>query len=119
VVGFGKQKRKNIISGVAMVNTEQLGCARGSNRVVLIKTKSAKVRQSEFSYNGYVDIRYVPHSWRPKMLNATQYARYNKERREALSKFNNEPPKPTSKVFQEVLDHPENEGKVRHVKKWE
>lgn len=54
--------------------------ARGSNGVILIQTLKAKDAKTEIRYSGSTGIQSVPVSWRPKVLNARQYAQYNVER---------------------------------------
>ena len=85
--------------------------ARGSNGVVLVETTSARVGMSEFSYNAYFGIQQVPESWRPEMLNAVEYAQFNKERIEALDAFNNvSTPTPIPEVFLRALENPDKYG---------
>ncbi|RED47834.1 TonB-linked SusC/RagA family outer membrane protein [Seonamhaeicola aphaedonensis] len=54
--------------------------ARGSNGVILIQTIKAKEAETQFTYSGSTGIQSVPNGWRPKVLNARQYAQYNAER---------------------------------------
>ncbi|WP_203257156.1 SusC/RagA family TonB-linked outer membrane protein [Hyunsoonleella ulvae] len=63
--------------------------ARGSNGVILIQTIKAIEAQTQFTYSGSTGIQSVPNSWRPKVLNARQYAQYNIERVAELNARNN------------------------------
>jgi len=86
--------------------------ARGSNGVILIQTNQARSSQLKVEYNVSGGYQYLPQSWRPKMLNATQYALYNKWRVEDANAANNTN-NPLPNVFQDVLDNPQkyNNGK--------
>lgn len=81
--------------------------ARGSNGVVLIETTSAREGISELSYHVYAGINEVPQGWRPQMMNAQEYARYNIERLRELDAFSGaQTPTPVPDIFQEVMDNP-------------
>lgn len=83
--------------------------ARGSNGVILIQTIKAKESQGEIEYNVSGGFQYVPESWRPKVLNALQYAQYNKERVEETNAQNNTN-EPVPDVFMDVLNNPQKYG---------
>ena len=81
--------------------------ARGSNGVIIIQTIKAEKSQMEIEYNVSHGFQYLPKSWRPKMLNALEYAQYNKERIEELNVFNgtsNDIPE----VFLNVVNNPDD-----------
>ncbi|GAA4314078.1 TonB-dependent receptor [Compostibacter hankyongensis] len=84
--------------------------ARGSNGVILIQTTHAAAEHATIEYNTYAGFQYVPHGWRPKVLNALEYAGYNKERIEETDAANHTTT-PIPKVFQDVLDNPDKLGK--------
>jgi TonB-linked SusC/RagA family outer membrane protein len=88
--------------------------ARGSNGVILIQTTRAKVSHSEIDYNVSGGYQYVPESWRPKMLNAQQYAEYNKEIVDETNAHNNT----TTPVPQIFLDALSNPGKYGNGTNW-
>lgn len=84
--------------------------ARGSNGVILIQTVKAKKTQSDLSYNVSAGQQFVPKSWRPKVLDAYQYAQYNKERVEETNAFSHTNTA-VPQVFLDVLNDPAKYGK--------
>ena len=83
--------------------------ARGSNGVILIQTTKAVASQSVLEYNVYGGVQYVPRSWRPKVLNALQYAQYNKERVDETNQQNNTH-SAVPQIFTDVLANPQKYG---------
>lgn len=83
--------------------------ARGSNGVVLIQTTKAKESHTEIEYNISGGGQYLPDSWLPKMLNAVQYAAYNKQVIEETNARNNTS-KPVPQIFLDVLNNPDEYG---------
>lgn len=83
--------------------------ARGSNGVILIQTTKAKQSHSEVDYNVSGGYQYLPENWRPKVLNAQQYAEYNKEVVEELNALNNTN-NPVPQIFLDVLSNPQKYG---------
>lgn len=83
--------------------------ARGTNGVILIQTTNPKESEATIEYNTYGGMQYVPQNWRPDVLNALQYAQYNKERVDEINAANNTNT-PVPEVFQDVLDNPGKYG---------
>jgi TonB-linked SusC/RagA family outer membrane protein len=52
--------------------------SRGSNGVIMITTKKAKDGVSRISYSSSVGVQMVPEQGRPKMLNAKEFAQYQR-----------------------------------------
>lgn len=83
--------------------------ARGSNGVILIQTTQAVASKSTLEYNVYGGVQYIPHAWRPKVLNALQYAQYNKDRVDETNAFNHTN-SALPQVFADVLANPQKYG---------
>ncbi|MCG6190654.1 SusC/RagA family TonB-linked outer membrane protein [Maribellus maritimus] len=62
--------------------------ARGSNGVVLIETMKATESTSQIEFNSSVGIQALPQAWRTPVLDAQEYAQYNKEYIEDLNAKN-------------------------------
>ncbi|MBX6361571.1 MAG: TonB-dependent receptor [Acidobacterium ailaaui] len=84
--------------------------ARGSNGVILIQTIKAEEPRMEVSYNMNIGYQYLPKGWRPKVLNAIEYAEYNKEVVDELNARNNTS-NPVPQIFLDVLANPQKYGK--------
>lgn len=80
--------------------------ARGSNGVILIETINADRSKMEIEYNVSEGFQYFPDDWRVPMLDAVQYAQYNKERVEELNWYGNKN-NPVPQVYLDVLANPE------------
>lgn len=81
--------------------------ARGSNGVILIETVNADKSKMEIEYNVSEGFQYFPENWRIPMLDAVQYAQYNKERVEDINWYtgkNNAVPQ----IYLDVLANPED-----------
>lgn len=83
--------------------------ARGSNGVILIQTTKAKESRAEIEYNGSAGLQYVPEFWLPEMLNAVQYAEYNKQVVDETNALNNTS-RAVPQIFLDVLANPEQYG---------
>lgn len=53
--------------------------SRAANGVVIIQTKKAKAGQSSISFHSFYGIQQVPDKGRPDMMNAEEFAQYQKE----------------------------------------
>jgi TonB-linked SusC/RagA family outer membrane protein len=53
--------------------------ARGSNGVILIETIKAKDAKSQIEFNSSIGVQALPKAWRTTVLDAQEYAQYNKE----------------------------------------
>ncbi|WP_149303517.1 TonB-dependent receptor [Pareuzebyella sediminis] len=83
--------------------------ARGTNGVILIQTLKAKESQSELTYNGTSGFQSVPNSWRPKTLNAQQYAQYNVERVQEINERSGTD-SPVPQIYLDALGNSRNSG---------
>ncbi len=83
--------------------------ARGSNGVILIQTTRANETHSEVEYNASGGFQYMPKKWLPGMLNAVQYAEYNKEVVEETNAHNNTS-NAVPQIFLDVLNNPQQYG---------
>src|SRR5690606_26757673 len=54
--------------------------SRGANGVIMITTKSAGQDMNQINYSGYVGFQSVPRRGRPQMLNAREFAEYQRDR---------------------------------------
>lgn len=54
--------------------------SRGANGVVMVTTKNAGRDQKLISYSGYTGFSSIPEKGRPKMLNAREFAEYQRDR---------------------------------------
>ncbi|HRP54533.1 TonB-dependent receptor [Agriterribacter sp.] len=54
--------------------------SRGANGVIMITTKNASKDQSLINYSGYTGFSSIPEKGRPKMLNAKEFAEYQRDR---------------------------------------
>lgn len=80
--------------------------ARGSNGVVLVTTKTAKVGQSYTNFFANYGIQNIPKERRTKMMNGPDYAQFKKERFiDAQRYFNNH--EPTEDEIPEDFRYPE------------
>ncbi|XOV93373.1 MAG: SusC/RagA family TonB-linked outer membrane protein [Bacteroidota bacterium] len=79
--------------------------ARGSNGVILIETVRAKESKGQVEYTVSGGYNYLPQSWRPKFLDAQQYAQYNVERIQELNARNNAST-PVPQIYLDVLADP-------------
>ncbi len=57
--------------------------SRAANGVVLIQTKGAKKGSSNFSFSTYYGVQQVPQKGRPDMMNAQEFAQFQKDLAEA------------------------------------
>lgn len=89
--------------------------ARGSNGVILIETVNAEKSQTEVEYSVSEGFQYYPENWRYSVLNAQQYAQYNKERVEELNAFSGK----SDAVPQIYLDALSNPEKYKNIKTWQ
>ncbi|WP_147676502.1 SusC/RagA family TonB-linked outer membrane protein [Algibacter pacificus] len=79
--------------------------ARGSNGVILIQTIKAKEAETEITYSGSTGIQNVPNGWRPKVLNARQYAQYNIDRVDEINlRTGNNNPVP--QIYLDAINNP-------------
>ncbi len=54
--------------------------SRGSNGVVLIETKRGTAGELQFELNGYTGVQQIPQIGRPNVMNAREFAQFQKER---------------------------------------
>jgi TonB-dependent starch-binding outer membrane protein SusC len=80
--------------------------ARGSNGVILIQTINADKSKTEIEYSVSEGFQYFPDNWRVPVLNAIQYAQYNKERVEELNAYSNQN-NPVPQIYLDVLNNPD------------
>jgi TonB-linked SusC/RagA family outer membrane protein len=83
--------------------------ARGSNGVILIETIKAKESTSQIEYNVNVGVQALPKAWRPSVLNAREFAQYNKERVEDLNAFS-DVSTAVPQIYLDVLNNPDFKG---------
>lgn len=83
--------------------------ARGTNGVILIQTLKAKESQSELTYSGSSGFQSVPNNWRPKTLNAQQYAQYNIERVQEINERSGNS-NPVPQIYLDALNNSQNTG---------
>ena len=74
--------------------------SRGANGVVLIQTKTAKPGRTLIDFNAFFGYDRIPQNRRVNMMNASQYAQFQKE----IAELNNRPVDP-------VFENPEQYGK--------
>jgi TonB-linked SusC/RagA family outer membrane protein len=67
------------ISVLKDASSTSLYGSRAANGVVLITTKRAKAGRSSFSFNAYTGIQSIPSYGRPDMMNASEFAQFQKE----------------------------------------
>jgi TonB-linked SusC/RagA family outer membrane protein len=80
--------------------------ARGSNGVILIETINADKSKTEIEYSVSEGFQYFPDNWRIPVLDALQYAQYNKERVEELNAYSNQN-NAVPQIYLDVLNNPE------------
>jgi TonB-linked SusC/RagA family outer membrane protein len=61
--------------------------SRAANGVVLIQTKQGKRGETQISFNAYYGIQSVPQKGRPDMMNAREFATFQKEIREGYADY--------------------------------
>jgi TonB-linked SusC/RagA family outer membrane protein len=82
--------------------------SRAANGVVLITTKHAKPGDSKIEFSSYYGIQKIPTGRLPKMMNATEFATFMKERAEDGLKY--EPGYTVSADYHAAYDNPEQYG---------
>ncbi len=83
--------------------------SRGANGVVLITTKSGQAGETQIQISGYTGVQTIPESQKPNLLNAQQYARFQKERIEDQIRYE-ENREPTESDIPEEYQDPEQYG---------
>ncbi|WP_367866928.1 TonB-dependent receptor [Pedobacter sp. WC2423] len=62
--------------------------SRGSNGVIIINTKKAKIGQSSIALSTFTGLQSITQKSKIKMMNATEFAQFRNEAAEDLAKFN-------------------------------
>ncbi|MFI2743509.1 SusC/RagA family TonB-linked outer membrane protein [Zhouia sp. PK063] len=83
--------------------------SRGANGVIIIETKQGKAGKLQIDLNTYASIQQVPQKGRPDLLNARQFAQFQKEIREDAAIANGGTA--GDAVIPEMYKNPEQYGK--------
>ena len=79
--------------------------SRAANGVVLIQTKKGKLGKTQVSLNAYYGVQTVPQKGRPDLMNAREFAQFEKEIREENAAY-----KGTTAVIPEEYQNPSQYG---------
>ena len=66
--------------------------SRAANGVVLIKTKQGSLGKTQISFNAYYGVQTVPQKGRPDLMNAREFAQFQKEIREEKAEYTGSTP---------------------------